>query len=149
MSVQSKLSDKAIKNLKPKDKKYKVGDGDRLWLAVMPTGAKSWLYLWRQDGSLKEMTVGPYPAISLKQARQERDRLNSITAMGKDPREERRNSNTSRRNPACPACHVVSCDKRHAEQRLRTIVPHDGDKRDMGSGGRRAIMGGTGILTMP
>ncbi len=89
MSVQNKLSDKSIKNLKPKAKKFKVGDGDKLWLIVFPTGAKSWLYVWRQNGTIKDMTIGPYPAISLKQAREERDRLNSITALGKDPREER------------------------------------------------------------
>ncbi len=41
MCVHNKLSDRTINNFKPNAKKYKVGDGDKLWLAVFPTGAKS------------------------------------------------------------------------------------------------------------
>ncbi len=89
MSVQNKLSDRAIKNLKAASSRYKVGDGDKLWLYVLPSGAKVWRILWKVHNEQQDFTIGNYPAISLKQAREERDRLNSITALGKDPREER------------------------------------------------------------
>ncbi len=92
MSTQNKLTDKGIKKLKRKDTKYKVGDGDKLWLIVLPSGVKTWHYIWRRNGKLCEVSIGAYPAISLKTARQERDRLNSITALGMDPREERKNA---------------------------------------------------------
>ena len=90
MSIQNKLSDRTIKNLRPKSSRYKVGDGDKLWLFVQPSGAKAWRILWKEQGVQQDYTVGNYPAISLKQAREERDRINTLLAQGKDPREEKR-----------------------------------------------------------
>ncbi len=46
MSVQNKLSDRSVSSLKPMEKKYKVGDGDRLCILVLPTGTKTWQYIW-------------------------------------------------------------------------------------------------------
>ncbi len=92
MSIQNKLSDRSIKNLKAAPKRYKVGDGDKLWLYVLPSGAKVWRILWKERGAQQDYTVGEYPAISLKQAREERDRVNTLLAQGIDPREERRNA---------------------------------------------------------
>jgi Arm DNA-binding domain len=36
------LTDTSIKNAKPRAKKYKMFDGDGLFLEVQPTGAKYW-----------------------------------------------------------------------------------------------------------
>ncbi len=88
MSIQNKLSDTAIKNLKPQDARFKICDGDKLWLIVFPTGIKSWRFIWKDNGKSHELTIGQYPAISLKLARKERDRLNSLVAQGIDPIEQ-------------------------------------------------------------
>ena len=36
------LTDTAVKNAKPKDKTYTLGDGGGMYLEVTPTGAKFW-----------------------------------------------------------------------------------------------------------
>ena len=85
MSIQNKLSYAAIKKLQPKSSRYKIGDGDKLWLVVSPSGTKTWRILWKVNGVQRDYTIGSYTAISLKEARKERDRVNSLLAQGKKP----------------------------------------------------------------
>ena len=42
--VVSSLTDTKIKHLKPKDKKYKISDGKRLYIVIEPNGRKQWMY---------------------------------------------------------------------------------------------------------
>ncbi|MGN1038061.1 MAG: tyrosine-type recombinase/integrase [Mailhella sp.] len=86
----NKLSDRAIKNLTPSSTLKKYGDGDKLWLVVTPSGNKTWRIFWKDDGKQKQFTIGPYPAISLKAARQERDRINTLLAQGIDPNDQKK-----------------------------------------------------------
>lgn len=44
------LSDVEIRNAKPKDKPYKMGDTAGLFLLVQPTGGKLWRFKYRIDG---------------------------------------------------------------------------------------------------
>ena len=64
------LSELKIKALKPKDKRYFVGDGQGLYIAVMPTGEKYWYYRTWENGRETKRSLGRYPDISLKQARE-------------------------------------------------------------------------------
>ncbi|GEM_PF-6171515 len=43
------LTDTKIKSLKPKDKAYKVYDGNGLYLFVTTTGAKSWRFDYKPN----------------------------------------------------------------------------------------------------
>jgi integrase len=45
-------------------------DGGGLYLRVSPTGAKSWVYRFQLDGKRRDMGLGPFPDISLAEARQ-------------------------------------------------------------------------------
>jgi integrase len=63
------LTDNAIKALKPKDKRYKVFDGQGLHLEVQPSGTKVWRVKYRFGGKEKRATIGHYPLISLREAR--------------------------------------------------------------------------------
>ena len=45
-----KLTAKGVEALKPREKAYSVGDGDALYLVVLPSGKKSWRYRYRIDG---------------------------------------------------------------------------------------------------
>ncbi len=65
------LSDLKIRNLKPKDKKYKVSDYAGLYLLIMPNGSKYFKYDYSFDGVRKTYSLGVYPNISLKNAREE------------------------------------------------------------------------------
>ena len=58
-----KLNDKAVQAAKPKEKPYKLADGDGLYLEVMPTGAKYWRLKYRHLGKEKRLAVGVYPVM--------------------------------------------------------------------------------------
>jgi len=66
------LNETAIKALKPKAKRYDATDRDGLLLEVHPTGKKVWRYRYRFNGKREKLTIGPYPAVGLQEARKRR-----------------------------------------------------------------------------
>ena len=79
------LTDIALKNLKPSDRPYKVSDANGLYILVKPNGTKHWRMKYRFMGKEKLMAYGPYPLISLKEAREKRDRDKKLLIEGIDP----------------------------------------------------------------
>jgi len=65
------LSDRAIRNAKPKAKPYRLADGDNLYLFVATTGVKSWQFRYRLNGTPHTFTIGKYPRITLDSAREQ------------------------------------------------------------------------------
>jgi len=63
-----KLTDRQIKNLKPKSERYEVWEGRGFGIRVFPSGIKSWVYMYRFDGKAKRITFGNYPNMSVAQA---------------------------------------------------------------------------------
>lgn len=84
------LSDTAIRNTKPADKPVKMTDGDGLYLLVQPSGAKWWRFDYRFAGKRKTLSMGVYPDVSLKQAREKREDARKLVAAGIDPSEHRK-----------------------------------------------------------
>ncbi len=91
------LSDIKIRNLKPKEKLYKVSDFDGLYIAVKPNGSKLWRLKYRIDGRVKTYSIGVYPAVSLAQARKARDAARVQIAQGIDPSEVKQEEKLIRR----------------------------------------------------
>jgi integrase len=83
------LTDIAIRNAKPKDKPYKLGDTLGLFLLVQPTGGRLWRLKYRMDGKEKKLGLGTYPEVSLAEARRRRDDAREMVAAGKDPSREK------------------------------------------------------------
>jgi integrase len=79
------LTDNKIKALKPQAKRYLVSDDGGLSLDVLPSGKMSWLFRYRQGGKQERVTLGKYPAMSLKAARAARDVKATQVAEGKSP----------------------------------------------------------------
>ena len=79
------LTDAGIKALKPKAVRYLVSDGGGLNLEIRSNGTCSWVYRYRLQGRPEKVIIGGYPAISLKRARGERDKLRTTVADGKSP----------------------------------------------------------------
>jgi integrase len=73
-----KLTDSIIKTAKPKNKRYSLPDGNGLVLWVMPTGKKSWRYRYRYRGKENMLSLGFYPNVSLKKAREELSKLKEL-----------------------------------------------------------------------
>lgn len=69
---RSALTDKAVSNAKPKDKPYKLTDGNGLYLLINPTGSKLWRWKYRHGGKEKLLALGVYPAVKLGEARERR-----------------------------------------------------------------------------
>ncbi|WP_427452004.1 Arm DNA-binding domain-containing protein [Litorimonas sp. WD9-15] len=74
-----------MKSLKPKVKPYKVSDYDSLFVLVTPNGSKLWKFKFRVDGKEKSLSLGKYPAVTLKRARFLRDEARRLHAEGVDP----------------------------------------------------------------
>lgn len=69
------LTDTKLRNLKPKDKLYKVNDRDGLYVAVTTAGSISFRYNYSINGRQETITFGRYGVggITLAEAR---ERLN-------------------------------------------------------------------------
>lgn len=79
------LSDTAIRKAKPADSQYKLSDEKGLHLLVRPNGSKLWQFRYRHEGKEKTASIGPYPEVSLSEAREKRDALRKTVVAGLDP----------------------------------------------------------------
>lgn len=79
------LSDTSIRNAKPAAKPQKLFDGRGLFLLVSPNGGKWWRFKYRFNNKEKLLSLGTYPDVSLKEARQRRDEARGELAAGNDP----------------------------------------------------------------
>jgi integrase len=62
-----------------------VSDGRGLSLDILPSGKMSWLYRYCLEGNRGKVTLGGYPDLPLKVAREKRDSLAAQVASGKSP----------------------------------------------------------------
>lgn len=79
------LSDSKIRNLKPQERVQKLSDGGGLYLYVPPQGSKLWRMNYRFEGKQKTLSFGPYPAVSLADARAKREEAKAVLRDGSDP----------------------------------------------------------------
>ncbi len=86
MYPQMALTDTAVRNAKPKEKPYKLGDSGGLYVIVRPNGSKLWRYKYRLGGKANSRGLGRYPDVSLKEARRRRDECRQDVANGVNPR---------------------------------------------------------------
>lgn len=93
------LSDTSVRNAKPKQSPYKLADGKGLFLLVQPSGSRLWRMKYRVNGRddaglpkrvEKKLSLGTYPEIGLKEARELRDAARSQLANGIDPAVEKK-----------------------------------------------------------
>jgi len=66
------LSASKCKSAKPNGKAFKMFDGGRLHLQVSPKGNKVWRMAYRLAGKPQTISFGPYPDVSLANARAKR-----------------------------------------------------------------------------
>jgi integrase len=84
------LSDTKIRNLKAKEKKYKTADGSGLYIEVSPKGSKRWRFKSRYFGKEKLLSLGVYPEVKLKTAREKLAEMRALLANGIDPSAQRK-----------------------------------------------------------
>ena len=84
------LTDTAIKNAKKRETPFKRSDEKGLFLLIHPNGSKYWRLNYRFAGKQKTLALGVYGEVSLKQARDARDKARELLKSGKDPAMERK-----------------------------------------------------------
>jgi len=89
------LTDNHVKRAAPRAKGYKLSDRDGLYLFVTPTGAKSWRYDFRDGPRRQTLTLGRYPEIPLKRARELVFEARQRQAEGANPAAEKRRERQS------------------------------------------------------
>lgn len=65
----SKLTDAKVRNAKPREKAYKLSDGLGMYLYIQPSGAKYWRAKYFFQAKERVLSLGVYPEVSLKKAR--------------------------------------------------------------------------------
>lgn len=86
----AKLTDAVVRALPAPEKGNKITyDGGGFGVRVTAAGAKSFVLTYRVDGHQRRITIGPYPAWSLKAARARAAELRLAADKGADPLEER------------------------------------------------------------
>ena len=83
------LTDAKIRTLKPSDKPFKVSDSHGLYLLVKPGGSRHWYLKYRISGKESRIALGAYPAISLSDARQQREGIRKMLALNINPVQQR------------------------------------------------------------
>lgn len=81
----ARLSDRAIRALKPSDRVRRVFDGGGLYLEVTPDGHRYWRLKYRYAGKEKRLAVGVYPDVCLAEARAKRDEARAHLRADRDP----------------------------------------------------------------
>jgi len=79
------LNEAKCKAVKPTDKPQKIFDGGGLFLFVTPSGTKTWRVAYRLNGKPQQKSLGPYPSVSLAEARRKRDEIKTALRDGNDP----------------------------------------------------------------
>lgn len=80
------LSDAQIKSAKAKEKAYSLFDGGGLYLQVTEKGYKWWRLRYNFRKKTHLVSLGVYPYISLKDARERRDEYKKLIAKNIDPK---------------------------------------------------------------
>lgn len=133
------LTDTALKALKPRDKTYTVTDDRGLYVEVFPTGGVVWRYRYRLNGKYEKLTLGKYPALTLKNARLKRDEAAQQVAMGESPAKKKQQAKVAGAEDATVAefserffKDIQSRDRKDVTMPRRylekDILPHIGSK---------------------
>src|SRR3981081_4864647 len=83
------LSDTRVRGANPVEPPYKRVDERGLYLLVTPTGGRLWRLRYRMGGREKLISLGAYPDVPLKRAREKRDEARRLIADDIDPSAER------------------------------------------------------------
>jgi len=84
------LTDTKLRTIKPGLKSRKIADEKGLYLEVTPSGGRWWRLKYRFAGKERRISLGVYPDVSLKEARDARDAAKKLLSSGIDPSSQRK-----------------------------------------------------------
>jgi len=101
MSQKIKFIDTIIRNMRPENKRviYWCEDCPGFGLRVTPSGNKSFVYKYTQNGKSVWYTIGKYPEWSIRNARREyEDLYEQVREYGRDPVKENKEIEIAKKN---------------------------------------------------
>ena len=102
------LTDTAIRKAKPADKPVRLYDERGLYLEITPSGGKWWRFKFRVNGKENLLSMGTYPDVGLKQARERRDAARQQLVEGIDPSAARKAEKAAKQAQALNNFEAVS-----------------------------------------
>jgi integrase len=132
MGKAQKFSDLSVKKL---SKPGVYGDGAGLYIRVTETGSKHWIHRFTLDGKAHWMGLGPYPEITLAEARQKTLDARRVKLAGNNPIAERDAENAKKRGAItfqeCADQYIASHrsgwkNSKHVSQWSNTIATYCG-----------------------
>ncbi len=102
------LTDTQCKKALPGDRDYKLADAGGLYLFVTTKGGKIWRLKYRFAGKEKRLVFGPYPEVSLREARDRRDEAKRMLRENRDPGIEARKAKAKAHAAAGSTFRVVA-----------------------------------------
>lgn len=102
------LTNTAIQRAKPAAKSMRLFDEKGLYLEVAPSGGKWWRLKYRYQGKEKRLSLGVYPDVSLKDARDRRDAARKQVANGIDPSGHRKATKSANAESATNSFEIVA-----------------------------------------
>ena len=90
MRLTNKLTEMTIKKAKPKEKQYKLSDGEGMYLRIYPNGSKYWQLKFRFEGKHKTLSFGVWPEVGIIEAREKRFEARKIIKQGIDPLQDKK-----------------------------------------------------------
>lgn len=79
------FTDRYIKSLKPEAEMYQVREGRGFAIRVLPSGAKTWYYIYDFGGKRRQLNLGNYPDKSLEAAHDDYRKAVELVKKGIDP----------------------------------------------------------------
>jgi len=102
------LTDAKIRNAKPGEKPIKLFDERGLYLEISPTARKWWRLKYRFEGKERRISLGVYPDVGLKEARDRRDEARKLLADGIDPSAHRQATKAARAQDNANSFEVIA-----------------------------------------
>ena len=79
------LTELQVKSAKPRNGSYMMRDDKGLYLRIDPSGRKYWILRYWENNKEHKLSLGPYPDLSMKDARIKRDEIQTARAKGESP----------------------------------------------------------------
>lgn len=113
----SALTDAKIRNAKPAAKAFRLFDGRGLYLEVSPNGGRWWRWKYREGGKEKRLSLGTWPDVTLKAARDRCEDVRRQLAAGTDPASARKADKIAKREAAATTFEAIAREwhERHSE----------------------------------
>ena len=127
--MAKELTTIALEKIKPGPTRREIPDGriGGLYFIVQPSGKLSWAFRYRAAGKPRKFTIGQYPSVSLKTARERAGEARDKVAEGKDPGAEKKAARAAAVVPANGIVEAVTSRfvAQHAKRKLKAATARE------------------------